>query len=95
MISVRNSCPNLPDCQYGPQPALPSILGGLASAVCGAVISNGPVGSPGMQLAGIGITLAVAIVTGSCTGAVMKCLKEDTSMADDSAYWDVADDFAP
>lgn len=32
-ISIRDSCPDLPYCQYGPQPAPPPILDGLSLSI--------------------------------------------------------------
>ena len=36
----------------------------------------------------------MAVLSGGLTGNVLRCLTESAApMADDSAYWDVADDF--
>ena len=72
---------------------MPSLVGGLASALCGAVLSSPLAGAPLIQLAGIVVTLVAAISSGALTGYAMKLLADGAEMADDSAYWDVADDF--
>tara|TARA_B110001452_G_scaffold195984_1_gene165956 strand:+ start:122 stop:1396 length:1275 start_codon:yes stop_codon:yes gene_type:complete len=72
---------------------MPSLVGGLASVVCGLVITSPAVGSPLNQLAGIVVTLMAAVLSGGLTGVAMKALADAAEMADDSAYWDVADDF--
>ena len=66
---------------------------GLASVVCGLVITSPAVGSPLNQLAGIVVTLLAAVLSGGLTGVAMKALADGAEMADDSAYWEVADDF--
>lgn len=76
---------------------MPSLLGGIASAIVPAVLSGTQdvqPGSPGTQMAGVGLTLVVAISTGCVAGGLMRLLKQpNVVMADDSAHWEVADDF--
>ena len=72
---------------------MPSILGGLASVFCAAYLKNPRGDSPGAQIAGVGMTLVVAILTGAITGGVMKTVQDGAPMADDSNYWETADDF--
>ena len=76
---------------------MPSLLGGIASAIVPLILTGeakDEAGDPGTQLAGMGLTIAVAVCTGSVTGFLMKLLKQPTvEMADDSAHWEVADDF--
>eukprot|EP00854_Cymbomonas_tetramitiformis_P022832 gene22832-27594_t len=72
---------------------LPSILGGLASAIVPTIISDDNAGHPGKQLAGVAVTLVVAVTSGALSGFALKTLNDDARMADDSFYWEVADDF--
>jgi hypothetical protein len=60
---------------------LPSLVGGIASIVCGFTLTSPVVGAPSVQLAGIGVTLLVSISSGAFTGFVLK------------KFWEVADDF--
>lgn len=73
---------------------MPSIIGGLASAIVPAWIAAA--GAPKFQLLGVVCTLAISSVSGAFTGKIMSLFKDDddTPMADDSLYWEVADDFA-
>ena len=75
---------------------MPSLVGGLASVIVPHLISdavNPDTGNSGTQLAGMGLTLVTSIIAGGFTGSVMKRYSDDSEMGDDSAYWEVADEF--
>lgn len=73
---------------------MPSLLGGLASAIVPHVINSAAgTGSSGHQLAGIGLTLVVAISSGGFTGFLMKYLGNKGKEFEDRESWIVADDF--
>lgn len=77
---------------------MPSILGGLVSAVLPLLITRGDagpgiLGKPVNQLIGIAVTIVAAVVSGAFTGIVLRCLKDNGDAMDDSMYWKVADDF--
>ena len=73
---------------------MPSLLGALLSVVCGYTLTAPTVGDPTVQLAGIAVTLAAAVSSGALTGVVMKSVAgAPVEMGDDSAHWEVADDF--
>ena len=73
---------------------MPSLLGGLASALVPLFSSSALAGTPGGQLACVAATLAVAALAGAAVGRLVRVPKEATPpMADDSVYWTVADDF--
>ena len=40
---------------------------------------------------GIGVCLVVAVASGLCTGVILKLIKDDVDVADDSPYWEVAE----
>eukprot|EP00966_Prymnesium_polylepis_P274387 6339522-Prymnesium_polylepis.1 len=76
---------------------MPSILGALASVIV-------PIMMPGLENAGkpetqflcIVATLVSAVGTGLLTGVVLALFRDhNVEMGDDSAYWEVADDFEP
>ncbi|NWR16711.1 RHAG protein, partial [Emberiza fucata] len=78
---------------------LPGILGGIAGIVVTAIKTetrNGHVLTPAMQAAGLGSTLAIAIVGGALTGAILKIpflgQVSDQNCFDDSAYWEVPEE---
>jgi len=71
---------------------LPSILGGLVSVFVPLAISDSDKGNPGYQLAGMGMTLVVSILSGLLTGVILKVFKDDAPMAVDSAYFETADE---
>ncbi|XP_063009212.1 ammonium transporter Rh type A [Melospiza melodia melodia] len=78
---------------------LPGILGGIAGIVVTAIKTetrNGHVLTPAMQAAALGSTLAIAIVGGALTGAILKIpflgQVSDQNCFDDSAYWEVPED---
>jgi len=72
---------------------MPSLLGGVASAIVPLAISDANAGVPGDQLAGVALTLLVAICSGSLTGGAMRLLKDPSvEMADDAAHWEVAEE---
>ncbi|NXT07887.1 RHAG protein, partial [Prunella fulvescens] len=78
---------------------LPGILGGIAGIVVTAIkreIRNGHVLTPAMQAAALGSTLAIAIVGGALTGAILKLpflgQVSDQNCFDDSAYWEVPEE---
>jgi len=72
---------------------MPSLVGGAASIICCYTLTSPFLGTPKTQMMGIAVTLATAISTGGFTGLMMKLLSDGT-FADDSVYWEVADDFA-
>jgi len=75
---------------------MPSVLGGLASVVVPLLVKQGDVGELGVptsQFAGIVCTILLAVASGALTGAVMKVFKDESDGMDDSAYWEVSDDF--
>uniref|UniRef100_A0A7S3NKZ6 Ammonium transporter AmtB-like domain-containing protein n=1 Tax=Aureoumbra lagunensis TaxID=44058 RepID=A0A7S3NKZ6_9STRA len=80
-------------CGVGNLHGMSSIFGALVSALLPIWISDA--GAPKTQLAGLAMTLAVAIPSGALTGKLMTFLKdeEEVPLADDSSYWEVADDF--
>ncbi|XP_005490432.2 ammonium transporter Rh type A [Zonotrichia albicollis] len=78
---------------------LPGILGGIAGIVVTAIKTetrNGHVLTPVMQAAALGSTLAIAIVGGALTGAILKIpflgQVSDQNCFDDSAYWEVPEE---
>ncbi|XP_064563189.1 ammonium transporter Rh type A [Zonotrichia leucophrys gambelii] len=78
---------------------LPGILGGIAGIVVTAIkpeTKNGHVLTPVMQAAALGSTLAIAIVGGALTGAILKIpflgQVSDQNCFDDSAYWEVPEE---
>ncbi|NXE63298.1 RHAG protein, partial [Calcarius ornatus] len=78
---------------------LPGILGGIAGIVVTAIKTetrNGHVLTPAMQAAALGSTLAIAIVGGALTGAILKIpflgQVSDQNCFDDSAYWEVPEE---
>jgi len=75
---------------------MPSILGGLLSAIFPKFLHNSEGtadwGNPGHQLAGIGATLAIAIASGALTGGVMKVFADQSESFADAMYWDVAEE---
>ncbi|NXQ19930.1 RHAG protein, partial [Peucedramus taeniatus] len=78
---------------------LPGILGGIAGIVMTAIkmeIRTGHVLTPAMQAAALGSTLAIAIVGGALTGAILKLpflgQVSDQNCFDDSAYWEVPEE---
>ncbi|XP_054147734.1 ammonium transporter Rh type A [Melozone crissalis] len=78
---------------------LPGILGGIAGIVVTAIkteIRNGHELTPAMQAAALGSTLAIAIVGGALTGAILKIpflgQVSDQNCFDDSAYWEVPEE---
>jgi len=82
---------------------MPSIIGATFS-IFGKYMSRdigygAAAGEPLIQLGGMGVTIAVAMVSGALTGLVMKLVKEPEVVtrgvvADDRTYWEVADNFA-
>eukprot|EP00958_Prasinococcus_capsulatus_P010569 scaffold1033_cov408-Prasinococcus_capsulatus_cf.AAC.17 len=54
--------------------------------------NDGIIGKWGAQLAGIGMTLVVSISSGLFTAFILKFLREDVQVADDSPYWEVAEE---
>ena len=73
---------------------MPSVLGGIVSAVVPMMIQDSNAGETGSQLSGVAATLVVALVTGAVTGQILRPMKDaNAALADDSAYWVVADDF--
>ncbi|NWT69478.1 RHAG protein, partial [Prunella himalayana] len=78
---------------------LPGILGGIAGIVVTAIkreSRSGHVLTPAMQAAALGSTLAIAIVGGALTGAILKLpflgQVSDQNCFDDSAYWEVPEE---
>ncbi|XP_054485018.2 ammonium transporter Rh type A [Agelaius phoeniceus] len=78
---------------------LPGILGGIAGIVVTAIKTetrNGHALTPAMQAAALGSTLAIAIVGGALTGAILKIpflgQVSDQNCFDDSAYWEVPEE---
>ncbi|KAL9864300.1 ammonium transporter Rh type A [Geothlypis trichas] len=78
---------------------LPGILGGIAGIVVTAIKTetrNGHLLTPAMQAAALGSTLAIAIVGGALTGAILKIpflgQVSDQNCFDDSAYWEVPEE---
>lgn len=78
---------------------LPGILGGIAGIIVTAIKTetrNGHVLTPAMQAAALGSTLAIAIVGGALTGAILKIpflgQVSDQNCFDDSAYWEVPEE---
>nr|XP_054485018.1 ammonium transporter Rh type A [Agelaius phoeniceus] len=78
---------------------LPGILGGIAGIVVTAIKTetrNGHTLTPAMQAAALGSTLAIAIVGGALTGAILKIpflgQVSDQNCFDDSAYWEVPEE---
>lgn len=71
---------------------MPSVFGGLASAVVPIWIETA--GSPYCQVLGVFFTLLVGGTAGVLTGKVMKVFQNDRiPMAVDGPYWEVADDY--
>ncbi|NXB07876.1 RHAG protein, partial [Cnemophilus loriae] len=77
---------------------LPGILGGIASIIVTATkreMRNGEL-TPSMQAAALGSTLAIAVVGGALTGAILKLpflgQVSDQNCFDDSAYWEVPEE---
>ena len=58
---------------------MPSIFGGIMSALLPLMITDSNEGNPGYQLAGIAMTLVMSIFTGTCTGYLLKQF-EDKSL---------------
>ncbi|KAJ8599219.1 hypothetical protein CTAYLR_006394 [Chrysophaeum taylorii] len=78
-------------CGVGNLHGTPSLLGGAVSAIVPIWIDGA--GAPKTQLAGIALTLVISIASGSFTGSLMSLFAEpDVPTADDSPYWEVADD---
>jgi len=73
---------------------MPSMMGALISVVIPNAFPGISSFVPRVQLMGIAITLATAIVTGLLTGRVMAIFADNVEMASDAYYWEVADDFA-
>ncbi|XP_005424998.1 ammonium transporter Rh type A [Geospiza fortis] len=78
---------------------LPGILGGVAGIIVTAIKTetrNGHMLTPAMQAAALGSTLAIAIVGGALTGAILKIpflgQVSDQNCFDDSAYWEVPEE---
>ncbi|NWS07896.1 RHAG protein, partial [Motacilla alba] len=78
---------------------LPGIVGGIAGIVVTAIKTetrNHHVLTPAMQAAALGSTLAIAIVGGALTGAILKIpflgQVSDQNCFDDSAYWEVPEE---
>ncbi|NWR53301.1 RHAG protein, partial [Regulus satrapa] len=78
---------------------LPGILGGIAGIIVTAIkreMRNGHLLSPALQAAALGSTLAIAIVGGALTGAILKLpflgQVSDQNCFDDSAYWEVPEE---
>lgn len=79
-------------CGIGNLHGMPSIFGGLASAIVPIWIDTA--GSPYRQVLGVAFTLLVGGIAGFYTGKVMNLFKDDRiPMAVDGPYWEVADDF--
>ena len=58
------------------------------------LISDGNAGSSATQLAGVGITIAVALASGAATGFGLRCLEDGSLLGgDDRGHWEVADDY--
>lgn len=79
-------------CGIGNLHGMPSLLGGIVSAIVPVWIEAA--GTPMDQLLGIVMTILVGGASGFAVGKIMKLFEdEDVPMADDSPYWEVADDF--
>jgi len=69
---------------------MPSVLGGFLSILCAGVLNMQPL----IQLWSMLTTLGISLLMGTITGFVLKRWADGSVvMADDSAYWEVADDF--
>ncbi|NXO88816.1 RHAG protein, partial [Certhia brachydactyla] len=78
---------------------LPGILGGIAGIIVTAIKKerrNGHMLTPALQAAALGSTLAIALVGGAFTGAILKLpflgQVSDQNCFDDSAYWEVPEE---
>ncbi|NWX60506.1 RHAG protein, partial [Promerops cafer] len=78
---------------------LPGILGGIAGIIVTATkreIRDGHLLTPALQAAALGSTLAIAMVGGALTGAILKLpflgQVSDQNCFDDSAYWEVPEE---
>ncbi|NXL72972.1 RHAG protein, partial [Leptocoma aspasia] len=78
---------------------LPGILGGIAGIIVTATkreSRSGHLLTPAMQAAALGSTLAIAMVGGALTGAILKLpflgQVSDQNCFDDSAYWEVPEE---
>ncbi|KAM6432782.1 ammonium transporter Rh type A [Rhynochetos jubatus] len=81
---------------------LPGILGGIASIITTAVISeekNNVYITPGMQAAALGSTIGIALAGGALTGGILKLpflgQASDQNCFDDSVYWEVPEEDKP
>lgn len=75
---------------------MPSLIGGFASVMGSSLVSMpaSATAPPDTQFMGIVVTLGFSMLTGGFTGFVMKCFRDPAvRMADDSAHWEVSDDF--
>ena len=84
--------------------AMPSVIGGLASVILAGY--KGTYGHStdtdiygkdihvkwGYQLAGIVLCMSFAIITGLCTGFILKTVGENCKEFNDDVYWTVAED---
>ncbi|NWI46651.1 RHAG protein, partial [Picathartes gymnocephalus] len=80
---------------------LPGILGGIAGIIVTATKKENRSGhqlTPALQAAALGSTLAIAVVGGALTGAILKLpflgQVSDQNCFDDSAYWEVPEEEA-
>ncbi|XP_005528831.1 PREDICTED: ammonium transporter Rh type A [Pseudopodoces humilis] len=78
---------------------LPGILGGVAGIIVTAIkreTREGHLLTPSIQTAALGSTLAIAMVGGALTGAILKLpflgQVSDQNCFDDSAYWEVPEE---
>jgi ammonium transporter Rh len=73
---------------------MPSLMGAIISAGLPYVFPHITTFDTNTQLMGVGLTLAVTLVTGCFTGWLMKKFGDEVEMASDAYYWEVADDFS-
>ena len=49
------------------------------------------VNQPGYQIAGAGVTLVVAVLSGLLVGAILRCMPRPVAPFRDTSYWTVAE----
>nr|AXF41562.1 RHP1 protein [Chlorella sp. ArM0029B] len=99
--ALERTCGVTDTCGVANLHGMPGVLGGLASALFAhlfypanaALVAHGAKGQPGVQLAGLGCTLAAAAVGGACAGwAVSRASPAGQSLAaedmfEDAHFW--------